>query len=146
MINLRLNSHNNFSVNEAQEKNGFSLLEVMVALSILGIALTVVIQLFSGGLRQARNSRDYTRAVIYAKQVMEEVAMQETLEEKVEQGDLADGYRWQVAISPREISTEEKFPVELYLLKVCIFFQQGEKEKKVVLSTLKTVVKTEEVK
>ena len=126
---------------DQKKRGGFSLLEVMVALSILGIALTVVIQLFSGGLKLARNSRDYTKAVLYAKQVMEEMAMQERLNEGVEQGDLADGYRWQVTVSPREISTEEDFPLEFYHLTVDIFFYQGNKEKKVALSTLKTVLK-----
>ena len=129
---------------DQKREKGFTLLEVMVALSILGIALTVLIQLFSGGLRQAKNSRDYTKAVLYAKQVMEEMAMQEYLTEGVEQGDLAEGYRWQVTISPQEISTEEDFPLELYRLRVDIFFTQGEKEKKVELSTLKTVLKQNE--
>ena len=123
---------------------GFTLLEVMVALSILGIALTVLIQLFSGGLRQAKNSRDYTKAVLYAKQVMEEVAMKEILAEGIENGDLTDGYRWQVTVSPQEISTEEDFPVELFCLQVDIFFTQGEKEKKVELRTLKTILKQSE--
>jgi len=44
-----------------------------VALAILGIGLTVIIELFSGGLRLGMTSEEYTKAVNYARVKMEEV-------------------------------------------------------------------------
>jgi prepilin-type N-terminal cleavage/methylation domain-containing protein len=41
---------------------GFTLLEIVVAMAILGIGLVVIIELFSGGLRLARVSEEYTKA------------------------------------------------------------------------------------
>ncbi|NWG02305.1 MAG: prepilin-type N-terminal cleavage/methylation domain-containing protein, partial [Syntrophaceae bacterium] len=46
---------------------GFTLIEVLLAVLILGIGLTLIIELFSGGLRLARTSEEYTRAVNYAR-------------------------------------------------------------------------------
>ena len=45
---------------------GFTLIEVIVALSILGIAITVILQLFSVNLRAISQSEDYVMALIQA--------------------------------------------------------------------------------
>ena len=55
--------------------DGFTLLEVLVATMVLGISVVIVLQLFSGGLDQARRAEDYTRAVFHARAKMEEVLL-----------------------------------------------------------------------
>lgn len=52
---------------------GFTLLEVLVALAILGLAVVTVIQLFSQGLRLLKLSGDHQRAVLLADQKTREV-------------------------------------------------------------------------
>ena len=52
---------------------GFTLLEVMIAVAILAIGLVSLFRLFSGSLRSAKVSADYTRAVIGARAKMDEV-------------------------------------------------------------------------
>ena len=49
-----------------RSKKGFTLLEVIIALAILGIGLTVIMELFSGGLRLGRVSHEYTQAMNFA--------------------------------------------------------------------------------
>ena len=51
---------------------GFSLLEVMVALAILGIALVAIFQLFSVNLRSTQKAEDYTKAIFYARSMLDE--------------------------------------------------------------------------
>jgi general secretion pathway protein I len=51
---------------------GFSLLEVMVALAILGIAVVAIFQLFSMHLRSTQKAEDYTKAIFYARSMMDE--------------------------------------------------------------------------
>ena len=51
---------------------GFSLLEVMVALAILGMALVAIFQLFSLNLRSTKKAEDYTKAIFYARSMMDE--------------------------------------------------------------------------
>ena len=73
--------------NRNPKKGGFhTLIEVVVAMAILGVALTVIIELFSGGLRLARTSTEYTKAINYARMKMEEIAVQQTMEEGSSRG------------------------------------------------------------
>ena len=50
---------------------GFTLIEIMVAMAILGIGLVVIVELFGGGLRLGRTSAEYTQAVSYARMKLE---------------------------------------------------------------------------
>ncbi|RMG03461.1 MAG: prepilin-type N-terminal cleavage/methylation domain-containing protein [Nitrospirae bacterium] len=52
--------------------NGFSLLEVMVAVAILGISVVALFQVFSAGLRGTKKVEDYTRALIIGRSLMDE--------------------------------------------------------------------------
>jgi Tfp pilus assembly protein PilV len=44
----------------------------MVALAILGIALVAIFQLFSINLRSTQKAEDYTKAIFYARSMMDE--------------------------------------------------------------------------
>lgn len=52
--------------------NGFSLMEVMVALAIMSISLVAIFQLYSLALRSIKKADDYTNAVLYARSMMDE--------------------------------------------------------------------------
>ena len=55
-----------------RQSKGFSLLEVMVALAILGIAVVAIFQLFSINLRSTQKADDYTKAIFYARSMLDE--------------------------------------------------------------------------
>lgn len=75
---------------------GFTLVEVIVAIAIVGISLVLIMQLFSRGLRASRASCDYTRAVVHAKDKMEEL-MATPVEGS---GEFEDGFRWETEVEP----------------------------------------------
>jgi general secretion pathway protein I len=123
---------------------GFTLIEVVVALAILGIGLTVVIELFSGGLRLARVSEEYTRAMNYASLKMEEIATQKTIEEGENEGEFDKNFRWQVEIRkldllPGDKGTEFKPPADFYHIRINVLWKSGSKERSAGLETHKTV-------
>jgi len=123
---------------------GFTLIEVVVALAILGVALTVIIELFSGGLRLARTSVEYTRAITYARMKMEEIAVQQKMEEGTQEGEFDSTYRWQVEtkkvdVLPIEKGIEFKAPTELFQVKVNILWKSGDREKSTRLETYRTI-------
>ena len=132
-------------------QKGFTLLEILLAISILGVAITVIMQQFSAGLRIARTSQTYTTATIYAKQKLEELQVEEEMKEKEESGSFDDGYYFRVSIMPYEEymgdeEDEELFdhlPLEMFRLKSVVSWKEGEKEKSITLATLKTVKKQE---
>ncbi len=123
---------------------GFTLIEVVVAMAILGVALTVIIELFSGGLRLGRTSVEYTRAVNYARMKMEEIAVKPLTDEGNEEGKFDETYRWQVAVKRVDLLPEEKGaalkpPVQLFQIKINVLWKSGIKERSTALETYRTI-------
>jgi general secretion pathway protein I len=121
---------------------GFTLIEVVVALAILGIGLTVIMELFSGGLRLGRTSEEYTKAVNYARMKMEEITSQESIEEGTKEGEFDDAFRWQVGIKKLDLlsidkSIDYKPPIELFEVKVDVLWKSGSKERSTSVESLK---------
>jgi general secretion pathway protein I len=129
----------------SNRNQGFLLLEVVVALAILGIGLTVIIELFSGGLRLARASMEYTKAVNYARIKMEEITVKPAVEEGTQEGESEDKtFRWQVGVKKVDLlsidkSVDYKPPIELYQVKIDVFWKSGSKEKSTSVESLKAI-------
>lgn len=117
---------------------GFTLIEVIVAFTILSISLVMVMQLFSAGLKASRASCDYTRAVIYAKGIMEEMSgspMQDS-------GEFEDGFRWETDVTPYEDS--EGMVDNLLQIKVIVSWSDVlRRDKTIELVSLKAIVNEE---
>ena len=114
--------------------NGFTLFEVIVAVAILSISLVMVMQLFSAGLKSARSSCDYTRAVVHAKDKMEELA--DSLE--ADSGDFEDGFKWQTDV--QEYKQNEGTELNLKKLLVRVYWPDVmDKQRSYELVSLKMV-------
>jgi general secretion pathway protein I len=119
---------------------GFTLIEVIVAIAILAISLVMVMQLFSGGLRASRASCDYTRAIVHAKDKMEELSV----EPVQDSGDFEDGFRWESEIQPLEELNKKLEDTDVNMLKIKIkisWFNLARQQKSVELVSLKTIEK-----
>lgn len=124
-------------------KRGFTLLEVMIAIAILGVALTVILQLFAQGLDSAERSGEYSKAVLYAKEKMEELIAMDDLAEGEESGEFDDVYRWHSEIKPAELEDEEGyqyFPMKILELTVRVSWLSDGKEKNFAVKTLKSLI------
>jgi len=122
---------------------GFTLIEIVVALAILSIGLTVIIELFSGGLRLARTSEDYTKAIGYGRMKMEEIISQQNIEEGSDEGDFDKTFHWQVDIKkvdllPADKNPDLKLPIDLFQVKINILWKSGSRERSTSLETYKT--------
>jgi len=125
-------------------KRGFTLIEVVVALAILGVGLIVIIELFSGGLRLGKVAEEYTKAVGYGRMKMEEIALSRGLAEGEEEGHFDNDYRWRVEIKkvdllPVEKNPDFKAPVELYRIQVNVLWKSGMKERTAAFDSYKTI-------
>lgn len=128
----------------ARFNKGFTLIEVVVALAILGVGLAIIIELFSGGLRLGRTSEEYTKAANYARMKMEEISSQQDIEEGMKEGEFDNGFRWQVNVKkidilPIEKNPDFKPPVELFQVKINILWKSGLKEKSTRIESYKTI-------
>ena len=127
-------------------EKGFTLIEILVATMVLAIALTVIMQLFSGGLRAARLSEDYSAGVFHAREKMDEILLADDISNASGEGSFEDGYRWQAAV--RLIDEEaaedvEQLPVVTYEVTVRVSWPVGEREKSFEVQTLKLQARTE---
>jgi len=138
-------------LNDRNKRNGFTLIEVVVAVAILGIALTIIIQLFAGGLRLARASKEYTEAINYANAKMEEINSQQTLEEGITEGEFDETFHWRVTTNkvnllPVDKPWEVKTPIQLFQVKVDVLWKPGSKERSASVETYRALKVQDEEK
>jgi general secretion pathway protein I len=81
-------------VRNPRSRDGFTLLEVLVALAILAAGLLGLLELLSGSLRLSGGARDVTAASVYASQRLEEALLAPKPEEGRETGLFGEKYRW----------------------------------------------------
>jgi type II secretion system protein I len=128
-------------------QNGFTLLEVLVAVMILGLSITAILQQFQVALRAGSKTQDVTRAVIHAKEKLEELKVDKELSESSESGSFEDRYEWETHIVPYTYAEEgddesyENLKYETFQLRSIVKWHYGEREKQVELTTLKTIRK-----
>ena len=79
---------------------GFTLLEVVVAMTIVGIGVVTLLEIFSMGLRLGSRSSAATEANAYARQAMDAILLRRRIEEGAQQGALNERTRWRLGIEP----------------------------------------------
>lgn len=80
-----------------QSEPGFTLLEVLVAMTIVGLGVVTLLQIFSQGLRLGARSTSRTESIAASARVMDELLARGTLPEGGQNGRLANG-RWNAQV------------------------------------------------
>jgi type II secretory pathway pseudopilin PulG len=99
------------------------LLEVLVAFTILAVALVALLRAFSSGLRGLDAAETASIAAQHARSKMAEVGNTIPLEPGGEEGAFDDGFRWRVAIEPHEFgeaAAAETVPLLPYEVEVTV--------------------------
>jgi len=122
-------------------QSGFTLLEVLVATAILGIAIAVVLQLYSANLRAISDSGDYVIAVTRAEMKMREILADDDLSEKAYSETTNDGYRIDIAVAETLKDRTENLQKKLLEIVLTIHWTKGTKERAYTLMTMKMVNK-----
>ncbi|MBZ0104732.1 MAG: prepilin-type N-terminal cleavage/methylation domain-containing protein [Sulfuricella denitrificans] len=121
---------------------GFSLIEILVAFVILSLTLGVIMQIFSGGLRNVRRSDDYSRALFLAESRLAALGVEQPLHEGGMSGELDRRYHWQILVQPyREAVTtdETQLKVGLYRVMVVVNWDDGRQARHLELTSLRLV-------
>ena len=122
-------------------RGGFTLLEVLVAIAILGIAITVVLQLFSANLRAISVSGDYVSAAIKAEAKMREILSDDKLSEKSSSETTDDGYRIDVSVTDALKERTDNLQVRILEIDLTVHWTRGTKERSLAMKTMKLVNK-----
>lgn len=78
---------------------GFTLLEIVIAFTILAVALVSLLHAFGTGLRGLGAAQASAGAVMIARSKLEEVGLTIPLHEGESTGDTDQGYEWRVSIT-----------------------------------------------
>jgi len=130
-----------FTVSVNSKTEGFTLLEILVTLALLGIAITVILQLFSSNLRALSVSKDYVSAAIRAEAKMREIVEDTDLTEKSWSEVTDEGYRFDAAITETLEERTENLQVRMLEIALTVQWSEGLKTKFLTLKTLKVVIK-----
>jgi type II secretion system protein I len=120
---------------------GFTLLEVLVATALLGIAVAVVLQLFSSNLRALSVSEDFVHASIKAEAKMREILDNDKPSETSFSETTDDGYRLDILVKDTLKERTENIDIALFQIDVTVHWMKGTKERSFTLRSLKAVKK-----
>ncbi len=124
---------------------GFTLLEVAIAMAILGLGVVTVMQVFSGSVRLQSSAAARTKAVLYARTLLDQALGVVEMNPAIEEGEYEDGYRWTRSIrEAEEFSGEDEeedsgFESELALFEIEVTVTWPESETREGVYTLKTL-------
>lgn len=79
-------------------ENGFTLLEVLIAMTILGLGVVTLLQIFSQGLQLGARSTARTETTAAGARVMDELLARRTLSDGSQTGRLGAHGRWNAQV------------------------------------------------
>jgi general secretion pathway protein I len=127
----------------AERQGGFSLLELLVAFTILATVITVLLQVFAGGLRNLKVGDEYTSAVAVAEARLAELGRVSPIVAGAAEGRQGE-YLWQLDVRPWDelVSPVTGDPV-LFDVRVTVRWQEAARERRITLATLRFVPEPE---
>jgi len=117
---------------------GFTLVEALVAFTILAISMVVLLQTFATGLRSLGISESYALAAMHARSKLAEIGNLAPLEAGEESGELDERFNWRAVVADYDPGeTAERVlgqPMKIYSIAVTVSW---DKDREVTLTTLR---------
>jgi prepilin-type N-terminal cleavage/methylation domain-containing protein len=126
-----------------RSSRGFTLLEIVVAMTIVGLGVVTLLEVFSSGLRLGARSQDRTEVITQGRQVMDQFLAGRTLAEGTEQGIIGENGRWKLQVQPVRSAEELSLGNDWELKEIAldIIVPESSSERRVELRTLRLVKK-----
>ncbi len=117
-----------------------TLIEVLVAFIVLSVTMAVIMQIFSGGMRNARTAESYSRAVFLAQSRLAAAGAEQPLAPGEYSGNVGNTLRWNVSVSPAEddgATDQQRMPARLYHVRVRVDWSEDGRQRQVELTSLR---------
>jgi general secretion pathway protein I len=121
-------------------QTGYTLIEVLVAFMILALALTVLLRIFSGGLRNVSVSSDYATATLIAESRLAAAGIDIPLTPGETSGTEGERFEWTVNVQdylPWPGYRSAARGVDAYRVTVTVEWPNGNNTRSVGLSTVR---------
>jgi general secretion pathway protein I len=129
------------------EQRGFTLLEVMIALIIAGLAAATLLAAVGTGLHASQTASMYDQAIVRAKSRLAVATKGARLAPEDRRGDDGGGFSWRLRVAPVAAASQRpvgllgpraasSVSVVLYDVSVWISWKDGDVERNVHLDTM----------
>lgn len=126
-------------------QSGFTLIEVVVALTLLGVTYAAILGAFSGSLKLLRQAAEYQNAVILARSKLDEIWVDPGMDIINRDAEEIYGgitYSYKIEVRPvnfveEALKEKVKMPVKLEEILVEVYWGETGKEKTYALATYK---------
>ena len=102
------------------KQSGFTLLETLVALSVLAISLGVIYQIFGTSLRNMQYTKEYSYAQMLAESKLSELGKGIPVQEGRYEGSFDQKYTWKINVKPYPSGSDNevisKFRIDFIVL------------------------------
>lgn len=125
-------------------QSGFTLIEIVVAFTILALGIGIAMQIAAGAMRNARQAATRTDAALYAQSLLDTAGIGDRLKEGGSSGDFGDEFHWQLEAHKYEVESETPIesglaPVQLYRLELRVTWETSGKEQEARFVTLRAL-------
>jgi general secretion pathway protein I len=121
------------------QSRGMTLIEVLVAFVVLSVTLAVILQIFTGGMRNARLADSYSRAVFLAESKLAAAGVDRPLLAGDAAGQTED-LQWRVNVQPMDdggATDQLLLPSRLYQVSVRVAWNEGGHDRQILLESLR---------
>ena len=136
------------------QARGFSLLEILVAFTLMALAMGILMQIFSRGVNGATIADQYSRAAMLAESKLATLGLDSALQEGESSGKFDDTFAWRLTVAPYvdptpkdpalgNIDVDALLPLRLFDVALTVSFATDDgRARNVVFNTLQLAPKT----
>ncbi len=119
-------------------ERGFTLLEVVVAMAIVGIGIVTILEIFSLGLRLATASSARTDAVAYSRQAVDAFLVRQIFDARGDSGSIGRAFAWQIDVRPIRDDSQDAPPNwQVNEITLRLRYPEAERDKQLEMKTLR---------
>ncbi len=120
-----------------RKHQGFSLLEVLVALSLLAMLLGGLMRVSSVTLNTVAVTENYQLAVLVANSILAEIEASNSAIDQYKTGSVDKNFRWQANVTPYYEGNDQPGMVQPYKISVQVEWGAGERVRHVTIDSVR---------